>query len=256
MIPRRGGENALSPAAGVTVERRALLWLPFAAAGASPLLGAPFRAEEEQAMEAAREHGALTPLSWKEFAQRWQALARELELLPRTADESYAGALAALIARVPTAELPRLNGGNQRPGMRGGPSWFLAPVVTIEFALEEGAELRPHNHPPQVVLTLCAEGELRYRHFEVEGPAPACDSGSKQPFTVRETRIGILGPGRSTTLTRERDGIHGFQAHGGAARLIDFALSLSDSEVFSYVELGEARDPERRLFEAHWLGKN
>jgi hypothetical protein len=255
MNPHDSASNPLSPAAGVTVERRALLWLPFAAAGASPLLGAPFRAEQDP-MEEARDTGALTPLSWRECAQRWRTLARELELLPSTADESYAGALAALIARVPPAELPRLNGGNQRAGMRAGPSWFLTPVVTIEFALEEGAELRPHNHPPQVVLTLCADGELRYRHFEVEGPAPACDSGSKQSFTVRETRVGILGPGRSTTLTRERDGIHGFQAHGGAARLIDFTLSLSEDEAFSYVELGEARDPERRLFEAHWLGKS
>lgn len=255
MTPPPLAEPGPSPDAGVTVERRALLWLPIAAAGARPLFGVPLPGVQEPALEEAREQGALTPLSWKELAERWQALARELELLPSTADESYAGALAALIARVPAAELPRLKGGNQSPGMRGGPSWFLAPIVTIEFTLEEGVELRPHNHPPQIVLTLCAEGELRYRHFEVEGPAPACDSGSKQAFTVRETRVGILGPGRSTTLTRERDGIHGFQAHGGAARLIDFALPLSESQVFSYIALGAVRDPERRLFEAHWLGK-
>lgn len=251
-----GAPQDIEPLApGVTLARRTLLWLPVAAGVGGALFGAPLHGEQAPSADEARASGALTPLDWGEFGRRWQALAKELELLPAAHDESYAGALAALVARVPVDALPVLEAGNRKGGLRAGPSWFLAPVVTVEFALDADAEVRLHNHPPQVVLTLCAEGEVAYRHFEVEGSAPACDSGSPQAFVVRETRAGLLRSGRTTTLTRARDGIHGFRARAGAARLIDFTLGLSASEVFSYVELGAERDPGQRLFEARWLGR-
>jgi hypothetical protein len=122
--------------------------------------------------------------------------------------------------------------------------------------MDPGAILRLHNHPPQVVLTLCAEGEVAYRHFEVEGHAPPCTEIGGA-FHARETRTGFLTAGRTTALTRARDGIHGFVAGERGARIVDFTVSTTpDIETFSYIELApEPLDAARRVHEARWTGK-
>jgi hypothetical protein len=255
-FPRAPVEDPDHAGAELRVERRSLLWIPVAAAGAHLCAGTSSAAAAAPSKWTGMGR-ELAAIDWSEFAQRWQALAKELQDESADHDARYATLLAAHLARVPLEALPKLEKGNTRAGITAGPSWFLAPVVTVEFRMEPHAVLRLHNHPPQVVVTLCAEGEARYRHFEIEGDAPACDSGSKGTFRVRETRAGLLRPGQSTALTRLRDGIHGFEAGPRGARVIDFTLGLSESEAFSYVGLEPApRDPERRVHDAVWLGKD
>jgi len=248
----RHEEPALPEAsgAGLCVERRSLLWLPLAALGGKLVAGAPLTAQE-----AGETAGAFVPLTHDELGRRWQALARELLTLPAEHDESYAAQLAGLVARLPLAALPRLEKPNRSPGLAAGLSWFLAPCAMIEFQLEPGAVVRLHNHPPQVVLTLCAAGEVAYRHLELEGEAPPCTELGRD-FLVRETRSGFLRPGGSTRLTRLCDGIHGFVAGKQGARIVDFTVTTTpDSSTFSYLELGpEAVEAERRVYEAVWLG--
>lgn len=248
---------------GITVERRAFLWIPFALPAARVALGAPMRALDgaENAArvdERAVAGGAFSPLTREEFGKRWQLLAHELQSAPAEHDESYAAQLAGLVARVPAGELPRLENAKSVNGITGGLSWALLPGVTVEFRMEPGAVLRCHNHPPQVVLTLCTEGEAAYRHFEIEDGAPPCTQIDGRPFRVRETRAGILRKGQTTSLTRARDGIHGFVGGKNGARIIDFTLSLTeDIETFSYVELSEKPlDVERKSYRAVWLGKD
>jgi len=246
-------------------ERRALLWLPFAFVGGRMLRAAPIHGGDgggpiaSGAAAQAATAGALTPLTRDELGEKWRALVKELAPLPKEADESYAAQLAGLIARTPIDALPKLDPLKARraKGVMGGPSWFVMPCVTVEFRMDPGAVLRPHNHPPQVVVTLCAEGEASYRHFEIEGDAPPCTRIDGSTFEIRETRAGILKPGRTTALTRARDGIHGFVAGPEGARLVDFTVGLTaDMETFSYVEVSdEPSDPARRIFEASWLGK-
>jgi hypothetical protein len=201
--------------------------------------------------------GAFGPLPWRAFAPRWHALAEELGGASAEDDESYAAQLTGLIARVPLTALPALEEPRSSgAGLRAGPSFFLLPCVTVEFRMDPGAVLRPHNHPPQVVVTLCAEGEARYRQLEVEGDAPPCTEVGGT-FLARETRAGLLRAGRTTSFTRLRDGIHGFTAGPQGARLIDFTVSLTeDFETFSYVELSTSpRDAGRLVYEARWSGK-
>ena len=231
---------------GVHVERRTLLCLPLAVAGGRALGGAAFQAES----------GAFASLTHEELGRRWQVLAKELRAAPEACDESYAAQLAALVARLPIAALPKLEKPWRSGGVAGGPTWFLEPCVMVEFRMDPGASLRLHNHPPQVVMTLCAEGEVAYRHLEIEGEAPPCTEVGGS-FRARESRAGFLRAGRTTSLTRVRDGIHGFTAGEKGARIIDFTVSTtSDIETFSYIELDpKPADAERRVFEARWIGK-
>lgn len=240
------------------IERRSFLWFPIAAAGGALLHGAPLRAASlQEAQDVLRSSQALTPLSRDEFARRWQALAAEILPLPAESDEAYFGQLTALITRLPIASLPRLENPRGSGGVKAGPSWFIQPCLTVEFQMEPGAALRTHNHPPQVVVTLCAAGEAAYRHFEPHGKAPPCTQIDGSKFTVRETRSGLLRPGQTTALTRARDGIHGFVAGESGARLVDFTLSLTeDVETFSYLEVSpQPTDPARRLYSGSWTGK-
>ena len=235
------------PEGGISIERRRLLWVPFALAGGALLQGTPLVAAG----------GAFEPLTHEQFAERWIALAKELLPLSKEHDESYAAQLAGMLARVPISALPRLENGNRGKGFVAGPSFFMAPCVMVEFRMDPGATLRTHNHPPQIVLTLCADGEASYRHFELHGDAPPCTKIDGAEFEVRETRAGVLLPGRTTAVTRARDGMHGFVAGDAGARLIDFTVSTTaDIETFSYVELSEEPiDPDQRLYAAKWLGK-
>jgi len=241
-------------AEGLHVERRALFWLPLAFAGERLFAGPPLQAGTDSAPPS--EGGSFAPLTHDELGRRWQSLARELLALPREHDESYAAQLAGLIARMPLAALPPLTKPRRSPGIAGGLSWFLEPCAMIEFQMEPGAVLRLHNHPPQIVLTLCAEGEVAYRHFELEGEAPPCTEIGGA-FYARETRAGFLSAGRTTTLTRLRDGIHGFVAGKRGARIVDFTVSTTaDIETFSYIELAPTPlDAGQRVYEARWTGK-
>lgn len=242
---------------GVSVERRALLWLPLAVAGGGILRGTPIRADGGSPTPEPGREDLFAPLSHEELAARWNILARVLQVASPEADESYAGELAGLVARVPREALPRLEKGRARDGIEAGPSWFLAPCVMVEVRLRAGAELLRHNHPPQVVLTLGLEGEARYEHYEIEGEAPPCTQIDGHEFRVRQTRAGWLRPGQTTSLTRLRDGIHGFVAGEKGARFVDFTVTIGDDfETFSYVALSpEALDPARGLFGATWTGK-
>jgi hypothetical protein len=241
--------------AGLRVERRTLLWLPLAVAGERLLAGAPLAAQEAEAAPPAAD--AFAPLSLEDLGRRWQALARELVALAPEHDESYAAQLAGLVARLPLTALPSPEKPNRSPGLAAGLAWFLAPCAMIEFRMDPLAVMRPHNHPPQVVLSLCAEGEVAYRHLELEGEAPPCTEVGAA-FLARETRAGFLRAGQSTSLTRACDGIHGFVAGPKGARLVDLVVATTpDTSTFSYIELAaEPSDAARRVYEARWLGKH
>ena len=240
---------------GVTIERRAVVCLPLAVVGNRWLQGTPMQ-DAPGPPEPPRD-GVFAPLTFEALGRRWSELAKALQLAPVEADESYAGELASLLARVPPGSLPRLDEGRVRGGLEAGPSWFLAPCVMVEYRLQPGAEVQRHNHPPQVVLTLGLEGEARYEHYEVEGAAPPCTAIDGKEFRVRQTRAGFLKPGRTTSLTRLRDGVHGCVAGKQGARFVDLTVTIGDDfETFSYVELSpEPVDAERRVFAAVWAGK-
>ncbi|MBK6941698.1 MAG: hypothetical protein IPH13_16100 [Planctomycetes bacterium] len=248
-----------SPDDGIRVVRRSALFVPFAL-GASLMAGRLARGAADADEDiAAPCDDAFRLLTRDEFAAHWRAAGRRLPAAALAADEVYAAQLAAWIARVPVEQLPRLDVGDRKPVGRllAGPSWFPTPCIVVEFQMQPGAVLRPHNHPPQVVVTLALEGECEVRHYEVGDDAPPCTLIDGTEFEVRETKRALLTPGRTTSLTRSRDGIHGFVAGSSGATLLDFICATTDDiETFSYLEIGpQPIGTSRDRHRARWTGK-
>jgi len=109
---------------------------------------------------------------------------------------------------------------------------------------------------PAHVLSLCIEGACRVRHFDAVD-APPLDS--REAFRIRETENRILRPGRSTSLTPERDNIHTFEAGPKGALGFDINTFLPGEGDWSGLELDESsgrpREGYERVFEARWIGK-
>jgi hypothetical protein len=226
------------PRNGVSFERRLILGLPIALAG-SALPSAPLQGG-----------------SFSELARACNSLASDLlEKKALTADE-YLGRLASLGAGLRFDDVPRGKLGrfaSYDPPIELGPIHRELPVTIIQWRFAPGAILPPHNHTPAHVLSLCIEGECRVRHFDALG-APPFDS--RETFRVRETENRVLRPGRSTSLSPDRDNIHTFEAGPEGALGFDLNTFLPGEGDWSMLEIDDR--PSRgyeRVFEARWIGK-
>jgi hypothetical protein len=246
-------------APGVTVERRTVLWLP-AAAAALALTGRPLplRASAEGAERRGAAPG-VGRLGWDDFVKRCRSTAAELfKDSSAPGQDAYLHALAALAVRLRVAPATRLFPfGKLDPKVEFGPSYRGTPFVIIQWRMHPRAVLPAHCHPRASVCTLGLEGEARLRNFEVEGAAPAFDSGSGESFLIRETHSQLIAPGRVNTLSAVRDNIHYFEAGPSGARGIDITTPYGGDGRFSFLAFDPERpkDGRRRLFEATWTGQ-
>lgn len=246
-------------APGVMVERRSVLWLPIAVA-ATFLFG---RNSHLRADHGSRPRGLIADegrLAWDEFLTQSRPLAAELiKDKSGPGQEAYLERLAALAVRLKAAPATRMGAfGKLNPKVEFGPSYRGVPFVIIQWRMHPNAILPAHCHPGFSVCTLGLEGEARLCNFEVEGDAPAFNSGSKKTFLMRETHSQIVAPGRISTLSPLRDNIHYFEAGPDGARGIDITTQYGGDGSFSFVafEPDRPRDPRRRTFEATWKGMN
>ena len=96
----------------------------------------------------------------------------------------------------------------------------------------------------------------RARRAHSRGSFSKRELDSREPFKVRESENRILRPGRSTSLTLERDNIHTFEAGPDGALGFDLNTFLPGDGDWSMLELDD--EPIRgyqRVFEARWIGK-
>lgn len=191
-------------------------------------------------------------LSWDEFLKLSAPMARQLIADPAFSVDEYLyriGSLATRLKEIPDSKLGPYTGVDRRVWF--GPSFRGTPFFIIQWRMEPGAFLPPHNHPNASVCTLGYEGEVLLRNFEVVGDAPEYES--KKTFRVRETRSERLTRGRICTLSPSRDNIHCFQAGRAGARGIDINTMHAKSAPFSFLELGQKPvDADQRIFEATW----
>jgi len=191
-------------------------------------------------------------LAWDEFLK--QALPEAQQLI---ADAGFnfdeylfrIGSLATRLKEIPDSKLGPYT--SVDPRVSFGPSFRGSPFYIIQWRMEPGAFLPPHNHPNASVCTLAFAGEVQLRNFEIVGEAP--DLASKKTFRIRETRNETMTPGRISTLSPVRDNIHCFQVGKTAARGIDINTEHPKTTWFSFLDMNDKpMDTEGRIYEVSW----
>ena len=194
--------------------------------------------------------GTVRYRSGDDLADALAPCARGEKSKPEEAVGTAVAALAVRLAGVPDAKL--------MPYKAHAPLYSFAPIhrgvpfIVIEWRMEPGAVLLPHNHPGYSVCTVGLEGEARMRHYQPAGDAPPL--ASREPFRVRLTREQALLPRGISTLGPERDNIHTFIAGPRGARGIDVTtLHAMKDTGFSFLEIREKHGPSDDL-EARFTG--
>jgi hypothetical protein len=230
-------------------ERRYFLRGSMAAAAA--LLALEVMPKTISAQTPTKGPGTTGALSWDDFLKQSVPVAQQLMADPAFNVDEYLyriGSLATRLNEIPDSKLGPYT--SVDPRVWFGPSFRGSPLLIIQWRMEPGAFLPPHNHRNASVCTLAFQGEIRLRNFEIIGDEPAYES--KQAFRVRETRNERMSRGRISTLSPARDNIHCFEAGKEAARGIDIN-TLHGKNDFSFLSLSEKPlDSENRIFEATW----
>src|SRR6267143_685052 len=192
-------------------------------------------------------------LAWDDFLKQSVPVAQQLIADPAFSVDEYLyriGSLATRLKEIPNSALGSYK--TVEPRVWFGPSFRGSPFLIIQWRMEPGAVLPPHNHPNASVCTLGFEGEVRLRNFEIIGEAP--DYASKKTFRVRETRNETMTHGRINTLSPLSDNIHCFQVGKEGARGIDINTLHGKIGPFSFLDIGKTpSDSEKRIFEAAWI---
>jgi hypothetical protein len=246
-------------APGVTIERRAVLWVGAAAAAAALAGPGPLWAEGDGKGAAAGERKKDGLWDWDDFLARCLPVAREMvkDTSPAGQD-AYLHRIASMAARLASAPQSKLFPfGKLDPKVEFGPSFRGVPFFVIQWRMHPRAVLPAHCHPGASVCTVGIEGEARLRNFEVFGEAPAFDAGARKAFLIRETHSQVLTPRRVSTLSATRDNIHYFEAGPDGARGLDVTTMFGGTAAFSFLAFdpGRPKDPALRTFEAVWTGQ-
>lgn len=232
-------------------ERRYFLRDSLATIAAIVALGATRKSLLAQTLIKSTE-AAGEGIAWDEFLKRSVPMAQQLIADPAFSVDEYLyriGSLATRLKEIPNSALGSYK--TVEPRVWFGPSFRGSPFFIIQWRMEPGALLPPHNHPNASVCTLGFEGEVRLRNFEIIGEAP--DYASKKAFRVRETRNEMMSHGRINTLSPLRDNIHCFQVGSEGARGIDINTLHGKTNNFSFLDISKTpADSERRIFEAAW----
>ena len=235
-------------------ERRHFLRSSVAAAAAVLALGAAGSRSGAQELSPKAARPGADKLTWEEFLKASVPAARQLVADPTFSVDEYLyriGSLATRLKEIPDTKLFPYTAVD--PRVFFAPSFRGSPFFIIQWRMEPGAVLPPHNHPHASVCTLGYEGEVRLRNFEIVGEAPAYTA--RKTFLVRESRNEIMTRGRINTLSPSRDNIHYFKVGKEGARGIDITTLHGEMAPFSFLDIGEKPvDPEGRIFEAAWSG--
>lgn len=231
-------------APGVMVTRRRMLWLP-AAAAVALLFGKDGFAQSVAPVKS----------SWEDFLKECLPKAQELHRdSTRNGQEAYLRWLSLMATKIKANELPTAKLGKYKglePASSFGVGYRGEPFVVVEWRMEPGAFLPPHNHPNVSVCAVGLEGEAHLRNYEIVGEAP--EFASTKSFQVRETHNEVFGAGRIATLSTLRDNIHTYKAGKDGARGIDITTYHGANVGFSHLEIGnKPMDDQQRLYEAAW----
>ena len=233
-------------------ERRYFLGGSLAALGAVVALRMAPKSVLGQSTQKKSEVMDADRLGWDDFLKQAVPVAQQLVAEPAFNVDEYLyriGSLATRLKEIPDSKLGSY--ASVDPRVWFGPSFRGSPFFIIQWRMEPGAFLPPHNHPNASVCTVGFEGEVRLRNFEIVGEAPAYDS--KKIFRVRESRAETMKRGRIGTLSPVRDNIHCFRVGKEGARGLDINTMHGEMTKFSFLDMNDKPvDEENRIFEATW----
>ena len=227
----------------------------FAVSVSSIAAVAVMRALGKQSLGQQPEKTLQTPtadLAWDDFIKAAVPVAQQLIAEADFSVDEYLyriGSLATRLKEIPDSPLGPYTSVDRRVWF--GPSFRGSPFFIIQWRMEPGAFLPPHNHPNASVCTVGFAGEVRLRNFEIVGEPPAYDS--KETFRVRETRDETMKRGRINTLNPVRENIHCFRVGKEGARGLDINTLHGRTNEFSFLDMSEKPvDSENRIYEATW----
>jgi hypothetical protein len=194
------------------------------------------------------------------FLSHWAERTLEVVAQDEPNEEAHLLELVAGLARIDPEGLPeRTKISFEDESMKSGPMFARPSFIVLQFDMQAGASILPHNHVGWSFVSMGLRGEATVRHFEPEGVPPDPGTELKVEFPVREVASTLLTRGRCSSLTRTRANIHGFRAGEEGATFIDFGIQYPNPgggyEAFSALEIDEeARDVARRVYSARWIG--
>ena len=131
------------------------------------------------------------------------------------------------------------------------------PFVVTTFRMAPGCRQPAHCHPGGGGVTLCVEGGLVMRHFNLlPDQPPFSETGAK--VEIEEAAIARLTRDTFTLFTPTRSNLHQLEAGPEGAVCVDIVVQWQGAGQFSYLKLrnedaGAPPRPGQRL-RGEWVG--
>lgn len=258
-------------AEGVVMERRSLLRFSAAtiAAGLAASCAGPSRrgsvtpdgpaggpgASEDPSGDALAAEGAAPGsggrLDIEEFLAEMYPRAQDFIRSGGEREESYLMAIGELMTRlrVPSTDIARstMRAFAQKHGSEG-PGFEMYVVM---FDLEPGKGFTHHDHRDYNGVILGVEGEAHVTNYDILGDTLVPPKG--ETFQIRQTRDGVILPGRFSTLGTTRENVHDLIAGPDGATVLDVFTYLVPGARSYFMDVDpEPLDPVRRIYDAAW----
>ena len=243
-----GGDDCCEEVAdGVVIERRRLLWVSAATAGAF-LLGGGSRAIAQDKVAAA-EPGKTKSLA--AFLDEALPMARELVAATKRNENAYLFRVASMLAEVkaPTEDVRKTMRAFREKNKREGEARF--PLAVMELRVKPGGRLPHHDHRNYNGVIVGVEGEIRIRNYDIIGRDDLPPEG--ETFQIRETQDTLVRPGQYSMLASNRNNIHDLQGGEKGGRVLDVFTFFDKGARSAYMDVEDKpRDAERRIYDAAW----
>lgn len=229
-------------APGVTITRRGLLQL--GVVGLAGVLAPGCSSPRHSLVEA--DLSTSTPLSIEGLVAKLRPEARQMLAAEQADEEAYLRLATQLLDAYEPEEPWALREPRDGGFSMNRVAW-MAPVLVFSIHMRPGSKLPLHDHRHYNGVLYCEEGSVRCRNFDIVQPdgAPLDIAAGEVPpqgedFLIRENADLTFGPGKYSTLTRDRDNIHDVEAGPDGCVLTD---------LFTYFR------PEARSYGLDWDGE-
>lgn len=114
-----------------------------------------------------------------------------------------------------------------------------SPFVVSAFRMAPGCIQPVHCHPGAGGITVCHEGSLAIKHFDlIPGSAEFSNTGGAAE--IAEVSVAHVHTGRFTTFTPSAGNLHQLEAGPEGAVGVDILVQWQGAGAFSYLKLAQA----------------